>query len=132
MVRPWLSTIGVASFSLRMASSQPGLGCGFTPITPSGMRTRTLSVAAPSQPCGTLTAVLKKLSAGASFGTSVAWALAGSAAAIAATATAVESKLLDMRPPLEQPDRLLTSAPNPKFAQPCRKSDCELRVQKGH
>jgi len=24
------------------------------------------------------------------------------------------------------------SAPNPKFALPSRKSDCELRVQKGH
>jgi hypothetical protein len=27
---------------------------------------------------------------------------------------------------------VVSSAPNPKFAQPCRESVCELRVQKGH
>src|SRR5215475_9342242 len=91
MVRPWLSTIGFSSFSWRMLRSHPGLGCGLTPITPSGMRTRTFSVAEPSQPCGTLMKVLKKLSAGASLRSSVAWAYAGCAEIMTAAAVAARN-----------------------------------------
>ena len=37
---------------------QPALGIGLTAITPSGIRTRTPSVALPSQPCGILRTAL--------------------------------------------------------------------------
>jgi len=40
---------------MTVVSVQPGLGMGFTPMTPSGIFTRIAVVAVPSQPCGTPT-----------------------------------------------------------------------------
>jgi len=50
------------------------LGIGLTPMTPSGMRIRSLLVAAPAQPWGTRNTALWVVPTAASGGSSVTWA----------------------------------------------------------